>query len=205
MLRRRSGVREPIRRGIDVAVVCLCAPFLVPLIIMIAVIAKLDSPGPAFFRDRRLGYGGRPLLLLKFRTMVADAEELKVSLQHMSILPWPDFKIPDDPRITRVGRWLRRTSLDELPQLWNIFRGDLTLVGPRPSRIPIEHYATWQTERLEARPGIFGKWQCEGRARVNFEDRCRMDIRQVRDRSVRRQLAFAYRTMMSVLAGRGAS
>lgn len=204
-LRPRSRAGARVRRSTDIAVVIACAPLILVVVAVIVVAAKLDTPGPVFFRDRRLGYGGRPVHVLKFRTMVANAEELKVSLQHLSVLPWPDFKVPNDPRITRVGRWLRRSSLDELPQLWNVLKGELTLVGPRPSRIPLSEYRLWQTERLEARPGIFGKWQCEGRARVNFDDRCRMDIRQVRERSLRRQLGFACRTFTAVLSGTGAS
>ncbi len=193
------------RRAVDVAVVIALAPAVLLFVVAIAIATKLDTRGPVFFRDQRLGHGERPMRVVKFRTMVVNAEELKPSLQHLSILPWPDFKIPNDPRITRVGRWLRHTSLDELPQLWNVLVGDLTLVGPRPSRIPIDQYELWQTERLEARPGIFGKWQCEGRARVNFDDRCRMDIRQVRERSVRSQIGFAWRTLGAVLLGKGAA
>src|SRR5262245_38126308 len=137
--------------------------------------------------------------------MVKDAEELKASLRHLSVLPWPDFKVPNDPRITRVGRHLRRTSLDELPQLWNVLRGDLTLVGPRPSRIPIAEYELWQTERLEAKPGLLGRRLFEGRAVVGCDQRLRMDNRQVRDQSVLHRLEFACRTVPSVATGRGAS
>jgi lipopolysaccharide/colanic/teichoic acid biosynthesis glycosyltransferase len=196
---------DRIRRVIDIAVVLIAAPFALVLLGILAVLIKLDTPGPVLFRDRRMGYGGRPLRILKLRTMVENAEELKASLRHLSVLPWPDFKIPNDPRITRVGRLLRRSSLDELPQLWNVLRGDLTLVGPRPSRIPVEEYELWQTERLEARPGIFGRWQFEGRARVDFTERCRMDIRQVRDRSIVHELQLAVRTVTSVATGKGAS
>jgi lipopolysaccharide/colanic/teichoic acid biosynthesis glycosyltransferase len=199
----RDGDR--IRRVIDIVVVLVAAPFVLVLLGIFAVLIKLDTPGPVLFRDRRMGYGGRPLTILKLRTMVENAEELKASLRHLSVLPWPDFKIPKDPRITRVGRLLRRSSLDELPQLWNVLRGDLTLVGPRPSRIRIEEYELWQTERLEARPGLFGRWQFEGRARVDFNERCRMDIRQVRDRSILHELQFAVRTVTSVATGKGAS
>jgi lipopolysaccharide/colanic/teichoic acid biosynthesis glycosyltransferase len=199
----RDGDR--IRRVIDILVVLVAAPFVLVVLGIVAVVIKLDTPGPVFFRDRRMGYGGRTLTILKLRTMVENAEELKASLRHLSVLPWPDFKIPNDPRITRVGRRLRRSSLDELPQLWNVLRGDLTLVGPRPSRIRIEEYELWQTERLEARPGLFGRWQFEGRARVDFTERCRMDIRQVRDRSILHELQFAVRTVTSVATGKGAS
>ena len=200
--RDRGGV---LRRIIDIVVVLLAAPLVLTLLGILAALIKLDTPGPILFQDRRSGRGGRPITVLKLRTMVRDAEELKASLRHLSVLPWPDFKVPNDPRITRVGRHLRRSSLDELPQLWNVLRGDLTLVGPRPSRIPIDEYELWQTERLEARPGLFGRWQFEGRARVGFDERCRMDIRQVRDRSVLHELEFACRTVASVATGRGAS
>jgi lipopolysaccharide/colanic/teichoic acid biosynthesis glycosyltransferase len=200
--RERGGV---LRRAIDIVAVLLAAPLILTLLAILAALIKLDTPGPVLFRDRRSGRGGRPITVLKLRTMVKDAEELKASLRHLSVLPWPDFKVPNDPRITRVGRNLRRSSLDELPQLWNVLRGDLTLVGPRPSRIPIDEYELWQTERLEARPGLFGRWQFEGRARVGFDERCRMDIRQVRDRSVLHELEYAYRTVASVATGRGAS
>jgi lipopolysaccharide/colanic/teichoic acid biosynthesis glycosyltransferase len=196
---------DVLRRAIDVVIVLAAAPFVLVLLGILVVLIKLDTPGPIFFRDRRLGYGGRPVTILKLRTMVENAEELKASLRHLSVLPWPDFKIPNDPRITRIGRRLRRSSLDELPQLWNVLCGDLTLVGPRPSRIPIEEYELWQTERLEARPGLFGRWQFEGRARVDFAERCRMDIRQVRDQSILHELQFAYRTVASVATGKGAS
>ena len=181
MLQSRRERGAALRRAIDIVVVLLAAPLILTLLGILAALIKLDSPGPVLFRDRRSGRGGRPITVLKLRTMVRDAEQLKASLRHLSVLPWPDFKVPNDPRITRVGRRLRRSSLDELPQLWNVLRGDLTLVGPRPSRIPIEEYELWQTERLEARPGLFGRWQFEGRARVGFDERCRMDIRQVRD------------------------
>jgi len=199
----RHGDR--IRRAVDIVVVLVASPFALPLLLIVAVCIKLDTPGPVLFRDRRMGYGGRPFMVLKLRTMVENAEELKASLRHLSVLPWPDFKLPNDPRITRVGRRLRRNSLDELPQLWNVLRGDLTLVGPRPSRIPIQQYELWQTERLEVRPGLFGRWQFEGRARVNFTERCRMDIQQARDRSILHELQFAYRTVASVAVGKGAS
>jgi len=137
--------------------------------------------------------------------MVRDADQLKPELGHLNMLPWPDFKIANDPRVTRVGRWLRRMSLDELPQLWNVLRGEMTLVGPRPCSVDIGHYELWQTERLEAKPGLFGRWQAIGRAKVSFAERCRMDIGQMKAHSVAAEIRLTGRTLFALLGGRGAS
>jgi lipopolysaccharide/colanic/teichoic acid biosynthesis glycosyltransferase len=193
------------RRAIDVLVVLALAPVVGPLVLLLALIVKLDSPGPAFWSHERPGLSGRPFRLYKLRTMTADANERKAELLSQSVVPWPDFKIPDDPRVTRLGRLLRRTSLDELPQLWNVLRGDLTLVGPRACSLVLEHYDLWQTERLEAKPGLFGRWQAEGRARVGFDDRCRMDIAQLRSRSLLTDLDLTFRSLVAVVRQRGAS
>lgn len=200
--------RRPIgrvRRAVDVAAVVVAAPVVVPVLLLVAFMIKLDSTGAVLIRHRRLGHAGRPFQVLKFRTMVRNAEQLKEELAHLNTLPWPDFKIADDPRVTRVGRLLRKTSLDELPQLWNLFLGHVTLVGPRPCSVDVEKYELWQTERLEVIPGIFGRWQAEARASVSFDERCRMDIRQLRTRSIAQDLHMAAATVASVVAGRGAS
>lgn len=167
------------RRVIDTVIVILVAPIVVPLCSVIALAIALTSPGPVFWTQVRYGHQGEPFQIYKFRTMVRDADRLKEQLRHLSVLPWPDFKIHNDPRITPVGRWLRKTSLDELPQLWNLLKGDMTLVGPRPSHIDLRHYRLWQIERLDGTPGLFGRWQAEGRGSVDFDSRCRMDISQV--------------------------
>jgi lipopolysaccharide/colanic/teichoic acid biosynthesis glycosyltransferase len=211
---RRRGRRAPARRGrtpaqhvrraVDIAVVVALAPLAVPLVALFALAAAVESPGPVFVRHRRVGLGGKRVEILKLRTMVPNAEDLKQSLAHLNVRAWPDFKIPNDPRVTRVGRFLRRTSLDELPQLWNLLRGDVTLVGPRPCSIDVAKYELWQTERLEAVPGLFGRWQAVGRGSAEFDDRCRMDIAQIRDTSVAGQARLAAATVSGVVQGRGA-
>jgi lipopolysaccharide/colanic/teichoic acid biosynthesis glycosyltransferase len=191
-----------LRRAIDLAVLSLAAPVVLPLVALLALAVKLDSPGPVLISVRRVGRGGRVFRLLKLRTMVRDAEEQKKALAHLNVLPWPDFKIPNDPRVTRVGRWLRKTSLDELPQLWNVLRGEMTLVGPRACSVGVEKYRLWQTERLEVTPGLMGRWQADGRNRADFADRCRMDITQLRSESPAAAVVLALRTVRAVLTSR---
>jgi lipopolysaccharide/colanic/teichoic acid biosynthesis glycosyltransferase len=188
-----------LRRCIDIASILLLGPILLIVVPLIALAIKLDSPGPVLWRHARLGRGGRRFQLLKFRTMVQDADRLKGELAHLNTMAWPDFKIQDDPRVTRLGRWLRRTSLDELPQLWNVLRGEMTLFGPRACSVQEADYALWQTERLEAIPGLFGTWQAEGRNQADFATRCRMDIRQIRSESARGDVRLAVRTIYSLL------
>jgi lipopolysaccharide/colanic/teichoic acid biosynthesis glycosyltransferase len=118
-----------------------------------ALAVKLETPGPALFAQTRVGLDGRRFRMWKVRTMVANASALEPELQHLNELPWPDFKIARDPRVTRVGRWLRRTSIDELPQIWNVARGEMSWVGPRPTPFGLERYRAWHGERLEALPG----------------------------------------------------
>jgi len=178
------------------------APFVLVMTGVLAILIKLDSSGPVFITHTRVGRGGREFRLLKLRTMVKDAEQLKEPLRHLNVLPWPDFKIPNDPRVTRLGRWLRRTSLDELPQLWNVVRGEMTLVGPRPCSVPVARYRLWQTERLEVTPGLLGRWQAEGRNQADFDSRCRMDIDQSRRRSPSLGMVLMARTVFAVLRSR---
>ena len=150
------AARRHVRRIADLLVLALAMPMVLPVIALLAVVVKLDSPGPAFVRIQRLGRNGRPFGLLKLRTMRRDAERLKRTLEHLNILPWPDFKVADDPRVTPAGRWLRHYSLDELPQLYNVLRGEITLHRPRPCSIALADYELWQTERLDVTPGLVG-------------------------------------------------
>jgi lipopolysaccharide/colanic/teichoic acid biosynthesis glycosyltransferase len=136
--------------------------------------------------------------------MRRDAEQLKRTLEHLNVLPWPDFKVADDPRVTRAGRWLRRYSLDELPQLYNVLRGEITLIGPRPCSIALADYELWQTERLDVTPGLVGRWQAEGRGTLDFAGRCRLDIRQAQSRSIRVDCQLIAGTVRSVLTAKGA-
>ena len=148
-----------LKRSIDVVIAAVGLVLVAPTLLLIAVAVRLDSPGPIVYAAERTGLHGRRFKMLKFRTMVRNAEELKAQLRDASIVPWPDFKLIDDPRITRVGKFLRKTSLDELPQLWNVLVGDMSLVGPRPTSFAVETYDLWHTARLEVRPGITGYWQ----------------------------------------------
>jgi lipopolysaccharide/colanic/teichoic acid biosynthesis glycosyltransferase len=164
----------------------------------------LDSPGPVIFVQDRTGYGGRRFRMFKFRTMVPNAAQLKQQLAHLNELTWPDFKISNDPRITRVGRVLRRTSLDELPQIFNVLKGDMSLVGPRPTSFDASTYALWHTERLEVMPGLTGLWQVSGRSTLDFADRLRLDIEYIERQSVWLDMSILLRTVTAVFAGTGA-
>lgn len=192
------------KRAIDVTVALLLLLAVTPLLLVLAVAIRVTAPGaPVIFRQRRTGRGGRDFTLYKLRTMVADAEARKEELRALSEVAWPDFRVRDDPRVTRLGRTLRRTSLDELPQLLNVLRGDMTLVGPRPTSFSAATYAAWQLERLEVRPGLTGPWQLDGRSSLDFADRCRMEISFLRQPSLRRELVLLARTPLAVLRRTG--
>lgn len=203
LLRGRAYDRA--KRAFDATAVILSAPLTLPLMLACAMAIRLTSPGaPVLFRQKRTGMGGRPFDMLKFRTMVPDAEAMKAQLQHLNELRWPDFKITNDPRITRVGRWLRATSLDELPQLWNVLRGDMSLVGPRPTSFAYETYALWQTARLDVRPGLTGLWQVVGRGSMEFDDRVRLDMAYVQRRCLTLDSLVLVHTVFAVVRRRGA-
>lgn len=200
----RARIHEVAKRGMDVALVLLSAPVVLPLIGLLVVLIRVDSPGPAMFAQERTGRDGVRFRMYKFRTMVRDAEQQKAQLAHLNVLQPPDFKIPDDPRITRVGRVLRRTSLDELPQLWNVLRGDMSLVGPRPTSFAATTYHPWHYQRLEVLPGLTGSWQVHGRGELEFDDRLRLDIAYLRHPSILRDLQILLATSLAVLRRTGA-
>jgi lipopolysaccharide/colanic/teichoic acid biosynthesis glycosyltransferase len=204
LLVEARGLNPLLRRTVDLVALALIAPFAVPLVALLAAAVKLDSRGPAFVRIQRLGRDGQAFGLLKLRSMRRDAELMKEQLRHLNTMVWPDFKIADDPRVTRLGKVLRRSSLDELPQLWNVLRGDMTLVGPRPCSVKLADYQLWQGERLDVTPGIVGRWQAEGRGRMDFTERCRLDIQQVRASSLRLNLRLFVATVRSVFDSKGA-
>ena len=186
-------------------VVLAAAPFWVPVMALIALFIKLDDPhGPVMFVQERTGQAGKTLRMHKFRTMVPNAEAMKWELRHLNELEWPDFKITNDPRITRPGKLLRKTSLDELPQLWDVLRGALSLVGPRPTDFMADTYRLWQTERLDVKPGITGLWQIYGRGLSEWDDRSRLDIAYVQRRCLWLDIQILFRTVPAVLAQRGA-
>jgi lipopolysaccharide/colanic/teichoic acid biosynthesis glycosyltransferase len=181
------------------ALLVLCLPMAV-----IAAWVKLDDrSGPIFFKQSRTGLGGRRFNLLKYRTMVSNAEELKEQLRDQSEVPWPDFRMADDPRVIRIGRFLRKTSLDELPQFINVLKGDMSLVGPRPTSFAAGTYDIWQTGRLDFRPGITGPWQVEGRSSMDFEERCRLEISFFRHPSFWREIRLLFATVRVVFGRTG--
>lgn len=177
------------KRVIDIAVALAGLLVAAPLLAVLALLVKLQDPScPVLFRQMRCGGDGRQFQMLKLRTMVADAEARKEEVRRLSVVAWPDFRVHDDPRVTPIGRFLRRTSLDELPQLWNVLRGDMTLVGPRPTSFAADTYRLWQTERLGHRPGLTGPWQVQGRSSMDFAERCRLEISFFRRRSLAAEL-----------------
>jgi lipopolysaccharide/colanic/teichoic acid biosynthesis glycosyltransferase len=193
------------KRVLDFFLVVITMPFWLPLNGIIALIIRLTSPGaPVLFTQLRTGKGGRRFQMYKFRTMVPNAEELKAEYAHLNELQWPDFKITNDPRITQIGRFLRKTSLDELPQLFNVLRGDMSLVGPRPTSFGPETYKLWHTHRLDVIPGLTGLWQIIGRAQLEFDDRLRLDIAYIERASIWLDINILARTVLAVFESRGA-
>lgn len=192
------------KRALDLALCTLALPVALPILALCALAVKLTSRGPVFFVQERTGWRGRRFRMVKFRTMVVGAADMKAQLADRNRMGGPDFKIENDPRVTAVGRILRKTSLDEAPQLWNILKGDMSLVGPRPTSFSADTYELWHTERLEALPGLTGLWQVRGRGLVAFDDRVRLDIAYVRNRSIALDISILLSTIPAVLFQRGA-
>jgi lipopolysaccharide/colanic/teichoic acid biosynthesis glycosyltransferase len=171
----------------------------------IAILIRVTSPGPPIFRQIRCGLNGRRFVFYKFRSMCENAEELKGTLTHLSTRETA-FKIPDDPRLTPLGRYLRKFSVDEWPQLWNVLRGDMSLVGPRPA-VPseVDQYKRWQRRRLRMRPGLTCLWAVSGRDNVDFETWMKMDMQYIDNWSLALDWKILLRTIPRVMAGRGAN
>jgi exopolysaccharide biosynthesis polyprenyl glycosylphosphotransferase len=200
---RRSLV---LKRLVDVFGASVGLVLLSPLLLLLVLLVKVTSRGPAFFVQERCGFRGRVFRFYKFRTMVIDAEQRKASLAHLNEMKGPAFKIRRDPRVTPVGRFLRKCSLDELPQLWNVLRGDMSLVGPRPP-LPeeVECYNSYQAQRLAVMPGITGLWQVSGRSSLpDFEVWLELDLKYARHWSLALDLRILLKTVVVVLLARGA-
>jgi exopolysaccharide biosynthesis polyprenyl glycosylphosphotransferase len=194
-----------LKRAIDVAVSAVLLVALSPLLLLIALLVKLSSRGPVLFRQTRIGVNGGPFRMLKFRTMVVDAETLLPDLVSVHSLREPVFKLKRDPRVTRVGRLLRRTSLDELPQLWNVLRGEMSLVGPRPEEEQIvARYLPEHRVRLQIKPGMTGPMQVNGRGELRLEERLAVEREYIENLSLMRDLRILALTLSSVAGGRGA-
>ncbi|MBS1827597.1 MAG: sugar transferase [Acidobacteria bacterium] len=197
-------VRLVVKRVVDVVVAGTMLVLLAPVMALIVVLIRATSRGPAIFRQVRCGLNGRRFVFYKFRSMVQNAEELKAGLAHLNTKDVV-FKIPDDPRMTGVGRWLRKFSIDEWPQLWNVLRGDMSLVGPRPA-VPeeVERYQRWQRRRLRMRPGLTCLWAVEGRDRLDFETWMKMDMEYIDNWSLVLDGKILLLTIPYVLLGKGA-
>lgn len=176
---------EVIKRVIDVVCSFVGVLVLSPLFVVIAIIIKFTSKGPVFFSQKRVGRDGKEFKMYKFRSMVVNAEELKEKLAAQNEMSGPMFKMKDDPRVTKVGKFIRKTSIDELPQLFNVLKGDMSLVGPRPS-LPKEvaQFEDWMYKRLEVKPGLTCYWQVSGRNNIDFEDWMKLDIRYVEEKNL---------------------
>jgi lipopolysaccharide/colanic/teichoic acid biosynthesis glycosyltransferase len=195
----------PGKRLIDLVLAGAALLIVGPLLAVLGLVVRVSSAGPALFRQERIGRAMQPFTMLKLRTMVAGADRLVAGLLDKGGADQRFYKFQDDPRITGVGRWLRRWSLDELPQLWNVLRGDMSLVGPRPGLASeVDAYESWQLARLAVRPGITGAWQVSGRSELSFDDCVRLDLAYIEDWSLRGDLIILAKTVPAVLGRRGA-
>jgi lipopolysaccharide/colanic/teichoic acid biosynthesis glycosyltransferase len=194
-----------LKRIFDILAAIIAIPILSPVLIVCAVLIKFTSPGgPTLFLQERTGKGGKRFTMFKFRTMVPNAEKLKGELSDLNEFSWPDFKVTDDPRITKIGKFLRKTSLDELPQVFNVLIGDMSMVGPRPTSFTPETYQLWHTERLDVLPGITGLWQIIGRGTLDFDQRVRLDVAYIQHRSLLLDFKIFFKTVLAVIERRGA-
>jgi exopolysaccharide biosynthesis polyprenyl glycosylphosphotransferase len=202
---RLTGTQVIAKRAFDLTVAGLGTLLLSPIFLAIAAAIKITTPGPVFFRQRRVGHRGRPFTILKFRTMQVGAEQLIDELRERHGVENLMFKLKDDPRVTAVGRFLRKLSMDELPQLINVVKGDMSLVGPRPP-LPEEvtRYADWQFDRLEVPPGITGLWQVSGRSELSFDDCVRLDLFYIENWSIAYDLYIVAKTLPALISSRGA-
>jgi exopolysaccharide biosynthesis polyprenyl glycosylphosphotransferase len=195
------------KRLFDLGIAAALLAILSPMFVLIALLIKTTSEGPIFFRQRRVGLNGRQFILYKFRSMLKNAEEMKEGMEHLNEMGGPVFKIADDPRATSIGRFLRRTSLDEFPQLYNVLLGDMSIVGPRPP-LPEEvgKYERWQRRRLSMKPGLTCLWQINGRNKINdFKKWMELDLHYIDNWSLKLDLKIFIKTIFAVLVGRGAS
>lgn len=203
---RSNVLYEVIKRIIDIVASFTGLIVLSPLMLVVSILIKLESKGEVIFKQKRVGLNGKEFYMYKFRSMVINAEELKAELESQNEMSGPMFKMKDDPRITKIGKFIRKTSIDELPQLINVIKGDMSLVGPRPS-LPkeVEEFETWMRERLEVKPGLTCIWQVSGRNNIDFEDWMKLDIKYVRERSLALDFKLIFKTIFVLFGDKNAS
>jgi exopolysaccharide biosynthesis polyprenyl glycosylphosphotransferase len=200
-----KGANLLVKRAMDVAIGCAMLLVAAPIMALVALAIKLDSPGPVIFRQRRVGARGQEFVVFKFRSMRAGADEEKEQLLEFNEMQGPLFKMRADPRTTRLGRFLRRSSLDELPQLFNVLRGDMSMVGPRPhTAAEVAQYQNWQRQVLETPPGMTGLAQVSGRSQLSFDEQCLLDIYYIENWSPALDVKILLRTVPKALSGEGA-
>lgn len=197
---------EITKRTIDIILSLVGVIGLTPVIIIIALLIRLESKGPVVFSQKRIGLNGKEFNMYKLRSMVVNAEELKRKLYTKNEMSGPMFKIKNDPRITKVGKFIRKTSIDELPQLINILKGEMSLVGPRPS-LPkeVKKFDKWMMRRLEVKPGLTCIWQVSGRNRIDFEEWMKLDIKYIEERSVILDIKLIFKTLLVLFGDENAS
>ncbi|MGA7379052.1 MAG: sugar transferase [Candidatus Sulfotelmatobacter sp.] len=201
----KSDFRRAIKRGLDVLAASFLLILFSPLFLLLAIAVRLSSPGKIFYRWHVVGEGGKPFLSFKFRSMVRNADELKSRLEPRNEMTGPVFKISDDPRVTPAGKWMRRYSLDELPQLYSVLIGDMSLVGPRPPLASeFQCFTAYQRQKLSVKPGITGLWQVGGRNRINdFDQWVSLDLDYIRRWSLWLDSKILWRTVFAVFSGSG--
>lgn len=194
------------KRALDVCLSVLGGLFFVPLFLIVAIAIKCEDPkGSVFFQQTRVGKGGKTFQMYKFRSMVANAEKLLTQLQDKNEISGAMFKIKDDPRITKVGKWLRKTSIDELPQLLNVIKGDMSLVGPRPPLVnEVEAYSSYHKQRLTVVPGCTGLWQVSGRNSIGFEEMVELDLKYIKKRSILFDFTIMFKTFFVLFGSKDA-
>ena len=201
----RKRIYEISKRAIDIIGAGSGLLLLSPVIAIVACAVKFTSKGPIFFSQKRVGKNGQLFDMYKFRSMVVNAEELKEKLANQNEMSGPMFKMKDDPRVTKVGKFIRKTSLDELPQLWNVLKGDMSLVGPRPS-LPkeVKQFENWMYKRLTVKPGLTCYWQVSGRNNIDFEDWMKLDISYVEDRNLWIDIKLIFKTVLVLFGDKNA-
>ena len=202
---KKVKIYEISKRGIDIVGSLAGITLLSPLYLVVAIWIKLDSKGPIIFSQERVGLNGKRFNMYKFRSMVVNAEELKEKLAKQNERKGPMFKIKEDPRVTKIGKFIRKTSIDELPQLINILKGEMSIVGPRPS-LPkeVEQFEDWMMTRLEVKPGLTCFWQVQGRDDIPFEEWMELDVKYVRERNLLLDIKLILKTFTVLLGDKNA-
>lgn len=197
---------EFLKRLMDIICSMSALIVLAPILIVVAILIKIESKGPVIFSQERVGINNKKFKMYKFRSMVVNAEDMKEKLEKQNERKGPMFKIKNDPRITTIGRFIRKTSIDELPQLINILKGEMSIVGPRPS-LPKEviQFEPWMLERLKVKPGLTCYWQVQGRDHIEFEDWMRLDVKYVKDRNFLLDIKLMFKTFFVFLGDQNAS